>query len=161
VKVILTENLPALGTAGTVVEVTRGYARNFLIPSGQGAGSHPGNLARFESQRARMSQEADKGKEAALELAARLAEVSLTIPQRVGESERLYGSVTNVVIAQALEEQGFVVDRKAVGTGRTHQAPGDSYLVSVAPGPGSEGPGPGGGCPRDYLSRRPLPVQTA
>jgi large subunit ribosomal protein L9 len=112
VKIILTANVPSLGTAGTVVEVARGYARNFLIPQGKAMEANPGNLARFEAQRARLVEQIDTEKEAALELAARLAEVSLTIPQRVGESERLYGSVTNAVIAQALEEQGFSVDRK-------------------------------------------------
>jgi large subunit ribosomal protein L9 len=112
VKIILTENVPSLGTAGTVVEVARGYARNFLIPQGKAMEVNPGNLARFEAQRVRLVEQIDTEKEAALELAARLAEVSLTIPQRVGESERLYGSVTNAVIAQALEEQGFSVDRK-------------------------------------------------
>ncbi len=111
-KIILTENVPSLGTAGTVVEVARGYARNFLIPQGKAMEVNPGNLARFEAQRARLVEQIDTEKEAALELAARLAEVSLTIPQRVGESERLYGSVTNAVIAQALEEQGLTVDRK-------------------------------------------------
>ena len=129
-KVILTENLPALGTAGTVVEVTRGYARNFLIPQGKALEATAGNLARFESQQSRLKQETDKGKEAALELAARLAEVSLTIPQRVGESERLYGSVTNVVIAQALEEQGFAVDRRQLELDEPIKRLG-SYLVSV------------------------------
>jgi large subunit ribosomal protein L9 len=112
VKIILTENVPSLGTAGTVVEVARGYARNFLIPQGKAMEVNPGNLARFEAQRARLVEQIDTEKEAALELAARLAEVSLTIPQRVGESERLYGSVTNAVIAQALEEKGLTVDRK-------------------------------------------------
>ena len=111
-KIILTENVPSLGTVGTVVEVARGYARNFLIPQGKAMEANPGNLARFEAQRARLVEQVDKEQEAALELAARLAEVSITIPQRVGESERLYGSVTNAVIAQALEEQGFSVDRK-------------------------------------------------
>jgi large subunit ribosomal protein L9 len=112
VKIILTENVPSLGSAGAVVEVARGYARNFLIPQGKAMEATSGNLARFEVQRASLLDQVDKEKEAALELAARLAEVSLTIPQRVGESERLYGSVTNAVIAQALAEKGFTVDRK-------------------------------------------------
>lgn len=111
-KVILTENIPSLGTPGTVVEVARGYARNFLIPQGKALEATPGNLAHIESQRSRLMEQVDKDREAAQELAARLAEVSLTIPQRVGESERLYGSVTNAAIAQALEEKGFTVDRK-------------------------------------------------
>ncbi len=129
-KVILTENLPALGAAGAVVEVTRGYARNYLIPQGKALEATAGNLARFESQVARITQQTDKEKEAALALAARLAEVSLTIPQRVGDSERLYGSVTNVVIAQALEDQGFTVDRRQLELDEPIKRLG-SYLVSV------------------------------
>jgi large subunit ribosomal protein L9 len=112
VKVILTENIPSLGTPGTIVEVARGYARNFLIPQGKAMEATPGNLTRFEAQRSRLTQEIAQETESALELAGRLAEVTLTIPQRVGESERLYGSVTNAVIAQALADKGFTVDRK-------------------------------------------------
>jgi large subunit ribosomal protein L9 len=130
VKVILTETLPSLGTAGTVVEVTRGYARNYLIPQGKALEATAVNLARFESQLTRIQQQVEKDKETALELAARLAEVSLTIPQRVGDSERLYGSVTNVVIAQALEEQGFTVDRRQLELDEPIKRLG-SYLVSV------------------------------
>lgn len=111
-KVILTENVPSLGTPGTVVEVARGYARNFLIPKGKAMEANPGNLARFETQKAKIFQAMEREKDAALAFAARLSAVTLTIPQRVGESERLYGSVTNATIAQALENQGFSVDRK-------------------------------------------------
>jgi large subunit ribosomal protein L9 len=114
VKIILTSNVPSLGTPGTVVEVARGYARNFLIPQGKAMEASPGNLARFETQKAKIFQQVEKEKEAAAQLAARLAEVSLTIAQRVGESERLYGSVTNAVIAQELEKKGFTVDKKQV-----------------------------------------------
>lgn len=113
-KVILTENIPSLGTPGTIVEVARGYARNFLIPQGKALEATPGNLAHVESQRAILMEQVDKEREAAQALADRLAEVSLTIAQRVGESERLYGSVTTAVIVQALEEKGFTVERKQV-----------------------------------------------
>jgi large subunit ribosomal protein L9 len=114
VKVILTSNVPSLGVPGAVVEVARGYARNFLIPQGKAMEANPGNLARFETQRSRIMQEVEREKGAAAELAARLSAVSLTIAQRVGESERLYGSVTNAVIAQELEKKGFEVDRRQV-----------------------------------------------
>jgi len=112
VKIILTENIPSLGTPGTIVEVAKGYARNFLIPKGKALEATPGNLARFETMRTRIEQEVAKEQGAAQELADRLAAVSLTIHQRVGESERLYGSVTNAAIAQALEEKGFTLDRR-------------------------------------------------
>ena len=129
-KVILTANVPSLGAPGTVVEVARGYARNFLIPQGKALEANPGNLARFESQRTQIVQQVEREKEAASELAARLGEVSLTIAQRVGESERLYGSVTNAVIAQELEKKGFTVDRKQVELDEPIKQLG-TYLVAV------------------------------
>ena len=114
VKVILTENLAALGSAGAVVEVPRGYARNYLIPQGKALEATPANLARFEQETSKRLRTVLKEKETALSLAAQLAEVTLTIPQRVGEGERLYGSVTNVMIAEALEDRGLAVDRRLI-----------------------------------------------
>jgi len=111
-KVILTENIAALGSVGTVVEVTRGYARNFLIPKGKALEATPGNLALMDQTKAKRLEALDREQEAAQSLAARLEGVSLTIAQRVGEAERLYGSVTAAMIAAALEAQGFEVDRK-------------------------------------------------
>ena len=111
-KVILTDNIPALGTVGAVVEVARGYARNFLIPQGNALEATPGNLAMMEQTKAKRIQVLDRELENAQALAARLEGVSVTIPQRVGEAERLYGSVTAAMIAAALEAQGFEVDRK-------------------------------------------------
>ncbi len=111
-KVILTENIAALGSEGAVVEVTRGYARNFLIPQGKALEATPGNLTLMAQTRAKRVQTLDQERETGLALAARLEGVMLTIPQRVGEGERLYGSVTAAMIAAALEAQGFEVDRK-------------------------------------------------
>ena len=129
-KVILTENMPSLGTPGMVVEVARGYARNFLIPKGKAMEANPGNLARFESQKAKIFQQVERGKEAALAFAARLSEVVLTIPQRVGEGGRLYGSVTNAVIAQTLENKGFDIDRKQLELDEPIKQLG-SYQIAV------------------------------
>jgi large subunit ribosomal protein L9 len=114
VKIIMTANIPSLGTPGSVVEVARGYARNFLIPQGKAMEATPGNMARFEAQRSKYMQVMEREKSAASELAARLSEVRITIAQRVGESERLYGSVTNAVIVQELEKKGFTVDRRQI-----------------------------------------------
>jgi len=112
VKVILTETVPSLGVVGAVVEVARGYARNYLLPQGKALEATPGNLTRFEAQRTRAGRQAAKEQETSLELAARLADLTLTITQRVGESDRLYGSVTNAMIAEMLEARGFAVDRR-------------------------------------------------
>ncbi|OPX21123.1 MAG: 50S ribosomal protein L9 [Desulfobacca sp. 4484_104] len=111
-KLILTEDLPGLGKVGNLVEVARGYGRNYLIPQGKALEATPGNIARFEQQRARRQKTQEREKETALALAARLEGVTLIIPQRVGETERLYGSVTSAQLAEALAGQGFDLDRK-------------------------------------------------
>jgi large subunit ribosomal protein L9 len=113
-KVILIEEIPSLGTLGSVVEVAPGYGRNYLIPQGKALEANKGNLALFEQQRARLMQLYAKEKGAAQALADRLAAITLTIAQRVGESDRLYGSVTNVHIAEALAQHGLDIDRKKI-----------------------------------------------
>jgi len=112
VKVILKENVPSLGQAGTVVEVARGFARNFLIPQGKALEATPGNLTRVELESGRRAKTELQEKETALDLATRFEGVALTIPQRVGEEDRLYGSVTGAMIAEALAAQGLEIDRK-------------------------------------------------
>ena len=127
-KIILIEEIPSLGALGSVVDVAPGYGRNYLIPQGKALEATKGNLARFEQQRSRLMQQHAKEKDAAQALADRLGELTLTIPQRVGESDRLYGSVTNVNIAEALAKQGFEIDRKKIDmpepikTAGTHEA---------------------------------------
>ncbi len=111
-KVILTENITALGSIGAVVEVSRGYARNFLIPQGKALEATPGSLAFMEQTKAKWLEAQRQEDEAAQDLAARLEGVSVTIAQRVGEAERFYGSVTAAMIVAALEAQGFELDRK-------------------------------------------------
>ncbi len=113
-KIILIEEIPSLGTLGSVVEVASGYGRNYLIPQGKALEATKGNLARFEQQRSRLMQQYAKEKDVAQAFADRLGQITLTISQRVGESDRLYGSVTNVHIAEALAKQGVDIDRKKI-----------------------------------------------
>ena len=113
-KIILIEEIPSLGTLGSVVEVASGYGRNYLIPQGKALEATKGNIARFEQQRSRLMQQYAKEKDIAQAFADRLGEITLTIPQRVGESDRLYGSVTNVHIAEALAKKGLEIDRKKI-----------------------------------------------
>jgi large subunit ribosomal protein L9 len=112
VKVILTQDVPALGAVGAVVEVAKGYARNYLIPQGKALEATPGNQARFEQDKSRLLRQAMREREAAQALSARFDNLTLTIPQRVGEGDRLYGSVTTVMISEALAAQGLEVDKK-------------------------------------------------
>ena len=111
-KVILTADVAALGPAGKVVEVARGYARNFLIPQGKALEATPGNLAQFEKQRQKLAQEQGQATEVAQVQAAMLQGLTVTLAQRVGEGERLYGSVTAAMIAEAMKAQGFEVEKK-------------------------------------------------
>jgi large subunit ribosomal protein L9 len=114
VKIILTEDVSALGAMGAVVEVARGYARNFLIPQGKAVEATPGNLTRIEQAKSKYAQVKDREREAALVQVAHLQGVSVTIAQRVGEGERLYGSVTASMIAEAMAEKGYVVEKKQI-----------------------------------------------
>jgi len=111
-KVILTKDVTALGSLGAVVEVARGYARNYLIPQGLAMEATRGNLAQVEQVKARYAELRAKEQEAALANVAQLDGVSVTIAQRVGEGERLYGSVTAAMIITALEARGFNIDRR-------------------------------------------------
>lgn len=133
-KVILTESVAALGSAGAVVEVAPGYARNFLIPQGKALEATPANLARFEKETRRHLQTQLRQREAALAQVARLADVKLTISQRVGEMDRLYGSVTSAMIAEALAVQGFTVDKKQLELPEPIKKLG-TYDITVRLGP--------------------------
>jgi large subunit ribosomal protein L9 len=111
-KVILTKDIAALGTLGAVVDVAKGYARNYLIPQGLAMEATQGALARVEQMKAKYAQVRGKEQEAALAQVAVLEGVSVSIAQRVGEGDRLYGSVTAAMIAEALAAQGHDIDRK-------------------------------------------------
>lgn len=112
VKVILTEDINPLGVMGSVVDVARGYARNYLIPQGKAMETTKANLAQVEKAKVKYLQMQATEREKAQAQVAHLEGASVTIAQRVGEEERLYGSVTAAMIAEALESQGFIVDKK-------------------------------------------------
>ena len=111
-KVILTEDITPLGAMGAVVDVARGYARNFLIPQGKAMEATAGNLTRVEKAKAKYLQAQAAARDAAMVQVAHLEGVSVTIAQRVGDEDLLYGSVTVAMIAEALADQGVEVDKK-------------------------------------------------
>ncbi len=111
-KVILTKDITALGNLGAVVDVAKGYARNYLIPQGLALEATKGALAQVEQMKAKYALVQAKEKETALARVAGLEGVSVTIAQRVGEEERLYGSVNRAMIVEALAAQGIELERK-------------------------------------------------
>lgn len=113
-KVILRETLPNLGEAGDLVEVRPGYGRNYLIPQGKAVLATAGNVRRIEHEKRVALARQAKIKASATDLANRLAAVELTIARKVGEQEKLYGSVTSLDIAEALSAQNLPIDRKQI-----------------------------------------------
>jgi len=113
-KVILKQNVESLGKAGDLVKVADGYARNFLVPKGLASEANSRNLKAFEHEKSRILLQAEKVQKQAEETAARLSKVTCTIARRVGEQEKLFGSVGAKDIEEALIAQGVEVDKKSV-----------------------------------------------
>jgi large subunit ribosomal protein L9 len=106
-EVILRQAVENLGKPGDIVKVSPGYARNYLIPRGVAYEATPGNRKRIAQEKARLEAAENERRSSAESLASRLEQVSLTFSARVGEEEKLFGSVTASDIAQQLHAQGF------------------------------------------------------
>jgi large subunit ribosomal protein L9 len=113
-KIILRQDMDALGLEGDVIDVTKGYARNYLIPKGLALEANSQNIKLMEMQRKKIEIKRLKAKEDAERVKEKMAEVVITISQKAGEEEKLYGSVTSMDIANHLEEQGITIDRRKI-----------------------------------------------
>jgi len=113
-KVILKTDVKDLGSIGEVVNVKDGFARNYLVPQGLAAEASTKNLKAFEHEKRKIHEMARKVKAGAAGLAERLAETKVTIKAKVGEEEKLFGSVTSKDIAEALKAEGIEVDKKKI-----------------------------------------------
>ena len=113
-KVILQEDVNKLGDAGDIVDVAPGYGRNYLIPQKKAVMATKGALKQLELMREKAERRAELTVERAQDLAKRLERTSVTIPVKVGEDEKIHGSVTTQDIADALEERDIDVDRKDI-----------------------------------------------
>lgn len=113
-KVILLKDIETLGSAGEVVEVKNGYGRNFLIPRNEALVASAANMAQFESRRKQQETLAERDRRAAEVLAKKLEAESITAQVKVGEEDRLFGSVTAQNVAELLDEKGYEVDRRAI-----------------------------------------------
>jgi large subunit ribosomal protein L9 len=113
-QVILMEKLANLGNLGDVVKVKDGYARNFLIPQGKAKRATDENLKAFEARRAELEKAQAAALAQAQERGTKLDGFALKITQKAGVDGRLFGSVTNYDIVDALKAQGFEVERSQV-----------------------------------------------
>jgi large subunit ribosomal protein L9 len=113
-QVILMERVANLGNLGDVVKVKDGFARNYLIPHGKAKRATPENLAVFESRRAELERVQAEALAAAQARATQLEGLMIQITQKAGVDGRLFGSVTNFDIVEALGKQGIEVERAQV-----------------------------------------------
>lgn len=113
-KIILRKDVDELGLEGDVVDVAKGYARNYLIPKGIAIEASPQNMRSFELQRKKIEVRRLRAKEEAERLKQKMEETVITLSQKAGEEGKLYGSVTSMDIASGLESRGIVIDRRKV-----------------------------------------------
>ena len=113
-QIILLEKITNVGNLGDVVKVKNGYARNFLIPQGKAKRATPENRKVIEAQRAELEAAANAKLVSAQDIAAKLEGMNLKISQKAGVDGRLFGSVTNVDVVDALKKEGFEVEKAMV-----------------------------------------------
>ena len=113
-KVILRQNHESLGQIGEVIDVKDGYARNFLIPRKIAYAALKGNVRALEEEKKTVEKKRLQEVQAAEKLSTELEKVSVTIPVQVGEEDKIFGSVTTQMIADALKEKGYDIDKRKI-----------------------------------------------
>lgn len=129
-EIILREDIDKLGHRGQVVKVAAGYARNFLLPQKLAVAATEGNKKIVEQERQSHLRRETKVQGEAQELAKMMGSLEVTIAQKAGENDHLFGSVTTADIAAALEKQGYTIDRKKILLDEPIKTLGD-YKVAV------------------------------
>lgn len=113
-EVILREDVDKLGSRGQLVKVASGYARNFLLPKRLAVPATEANRKIIEQERQAHLRRETKLVADATDLAKMMADLSVTISQKAGDSDQLFGSVTSKDIVEALEKQGYTIDRRKI-----------------------------------------------
>ena len=113
-KVILTKDLDNLGRAGALVEVKPGYGRNYLLPRNLAVLATAKNIRQLDHQKAGILSRAAKDKQNMSAMAQKLSAVEVKLSRKVGEQNKLFGSVTSKDIHEQLVDQGYQVERKQI-----------------------------------------------
>ena len=137
-EIILQEDVTNLGQIGDVVKVRDGYARNYLLPRGLATEASRRNLRMLEHQKRLVAAKKDREQKQAQSLGQQLAALTLLIPARAGEEDRLFGSVTNLDIEKALQARGVTVERRKILLAEPLKQLG-TYTVPIQLGGGARG----------------------
>lgn len=113
-EVILRQDVDELGLEGDIVDVVRGYARNYLVPNGIALEATPQNRKALELQSKKIELKRLKGRQNAEKVKEKLEGVVVNLSQKAGEEGKLYGSVTTMDIASRLQAQGIEIDRRKI-----------------------------------------------
>lgn len=113
-KVILKENVESLGKTGDLLNVADGYARNFLIPRDLAVEASNRNIKALKHEKMLIAHKREREKKKAESLLEEFSNVTCTISKRIGEQDKLFGSVTTKDIEKSLREQGIEIDRKNI-----------------------------------------------
>ena len=132
-EIILKETIETLGQEGEIVKVKPGYARNFLVPSKKAVLVNKASLARLEKEQQAIAAKLADQKRRADGLAAQLEGKVITITKRVGDENRLFGSVTNTDITSGLQLAGITVDKKTITIPDSIKTIGE-YKVAIKTG---------------------------
>ena len=136
-KVILKKSVDKVGVIGDIVNVSEGYARNFLLPKGLAVFADDANVKSIEHHKKVIQSKIDQEKKHAEKIAEKLSAHSCNIAKKVGEGEKLFGSVTTADIEEALKRDGFEVSKKDITIPEPIKALG-IYTVPVKVYPGVE-----------------------
>ena len=113
-KVILQQDVRNLGDMGDIVRVKDGYARNYLLPRGMAIIANEKNTRQLEHFKRMAEAKAEKEKQAAMELAKKLENTPISFEVKIGEDDKVFGSVTSKDIVERLSENGFALERKNI-----------------------------------------------
>lgn len=116
-NVILRENVENVGALGDIVKVSSGYFRNFLLPNKLAVHADEHNTSQVEHQKRALKKKLAKVRAENDELKKQLEALSLVIRRKAGEGQKLFGSITNADVADAVEEKGIKIDRKQIDLG--------------------------------------------
>lgn len=113
-QLILKQTVDNLGEEGDVVKVKPGYGRNYLLPQGMAIQATKGTLAQLAIEKVAIEARKKQQRDEAMTLAEKIEACVIAISKRVGDENKLYGSVTSTDLAEKLAEQGLVVDRRKI-----------------------------------------------